>query len=275
MFKPEVINLIRNIDLSQSVFVFDFDGTINKKHIGKTKVPSIISILRNENILNDEYAHQAHALLAMYQPIELDPNISKEVKIQKMEEWWEKHIKLLIKHKLSIKDIQKASYHKNLLIREGVVELFTFAKEKDIPIVIFSASGTGVDSIRFFLERYSILSENIKIISNRFEYTDGVVTSIISPLIHTLNKNETVLKFFPDVRISDKRSVILVGDSINDVGMVLNNNHDVIVRVGLCNEIDQEEKANTMPAFEENFDLVIEDDGSLLPLYLLLTENKS
>lgn len=270
---PFVESKIKSIRLSDIVLVFDFDGTLNKKHIGTKKVPSIISILRNENILNDDYAHEAHALANIYYPIELDPNIPKEIKIQKTEEWWKKAINLLIKHNLSLEDIRRASYHQNLVLREGCLELLSFANEKNIPIVIFSASGTGVDSIRFFLERYTISFPNITIISNRFEYKDNVVNTIIPPLIHTLNKNESILKFFPDTNLSEKRSVILVGDSINDVDMVLDSNHDTVIRIGLCNEIDPEEKITILPKFQENFDFVIEDDGSLLPLYNLLVES--
>lgn len=261
---------LKNTRLSNTALVFDFDGTLNKKHIGTTKVPSIISILRNENILNEDYSHQAHALATTYYPIELDPDIPREIKVQKMEEWWEKAISLLIKHKLSVEDIKTASYHKNLVLRDGVADILSFAAKKNIPVVIFSASGTGIDSIRFFLERHNLLFENITIVSNRFEYKDTVVSKIVPPLIHALNKNESVLKFFPEIRLQDKRNIVLIGDSINDIDMVLDSNHDTVIRIGLCNEIDPEEKANLLPKFQERFDLVIEDDSSMSPLYGIL-----
>lgn len=261
---------LKNTRLSNTALVFDFDGTLNKKHIGTTKVPSIISILRNENILNEDYSHHAHTLATTYYPIELDPDIPREIKVQKMEEWWEKAINLLIKHKLSVENIKTASYHKNLVLRDGVTNTLSFAAKKNIPVVIFSASGTGIDSIRFFLERHNLLFENITIISNRFKYEDTIVSKIIPPLIHVLNKNESVLKFFPEIRLQDKRNIILIGDSINDIDMVLDSNHDTVIRIGLCNEIDPEEKANLISRFQEYFDVVIEDDGSLLPLYEML-----
>ncbi len=268
---------IKKIHSEKVAFIFDFDGTINKKYNGIVKTPSIISIFRNENILNEEYSKQAHALMSTYQPIELDPSIPLEIKTQKMEEWWQKHIQLLIKHKLSQKNIHEVSYHKSLLVREGVVNLFCFAKENQIPIIIFSASGTGFDSIRSFLERHSILFENVTIISNRFEYKDDLVSSYIPPLIHALNKDENILKSFPEThkKLLERKDVLLFGDSLSDARMVLDQNHHHIVRIGLLNEKDPEEKIDLLPRFAEKFDLVIEDDGSLEPVYATLLQLKT
>lgn len=268
---------IKGLRLEETVFIFDFDGTINKKYNGTVKTPSIISIFRNENILNEEYSKQAHALMSLYQPIELDPSIPLETKIQKMEEWWQKHIHLLIKHKLSRKSIRKVSYHKSLIVRNGIIDLFSFAKDNGIPIIIFSASGTGSDSIRFFLERHAILFENVTIISNRFEYKDDLVTAYIPPLIHALNKDEAVLGLFPEIHkmILERKDVLLFGDSMNDVNMVLDHNHRRVVRVGLLNEKDPEGKIDLLQRFTEKFDLVIEDDKGLELVYNILLQLKN
>jgi phosphoserine phosphatase len=145
-------------------------------------------------------------------------------------------------------------------------------RENNIPIIIFSASGTGSDSIRYFLERYNILFENVIIISNNFEYENGVIKNVIPPIIHALNKNESVLSFFPETRrlILKKKSVLLIGDSVNDVNMVENKNHTNIIRVGILNELNLEKKKEILPFFQEKFDLVVEDDGSLVPIYEVL-----
>lgn len=256
----------------EMVFVFDFDGTIHKKHSCGKQTPSIISILRNENILNEEYSEKARKLSEIYHPIETDPSVPYEIKIQKMEEWWQKHIDLLIENKLSQKNIRDTSYHPALVIREGIVELFMFAKENSISIIIFSASGTGSDSIKYFLERHTILFENVIIISNNFKYENDIVTGVIPPIIHALNKNESILNFFPETQhlILNKKSVLLIGDSLNDVDMVEDKNHSNIVRIGILNELAVDKKKEVFPLFQEKFDLIIEDDGSLEPIYKVL-----
>ncbi len=269
---PLTVGKIRQMKPEEMVFVFDFDGTIHKKHINGKETPSIISILRDENILNQNYSEKARKLSETYRPIEKDSSISSKEKISKMEEWWQKHINLLIENKLSQKNIQDISFHPLLVIREGITELFIFARENNIPIIIFSASGTGSDSIKYFLERYNILFKNVIIISNNFEYENGVIKNIIPPIIHALNKNESVLSFFPETRrlILKKKFVLLIGDSVNDVNMVENKNHTNIIRVGILNELNLEKKKEILPFFQEKFDLVIEDDGSLVPIYEVL-----
>lgn len=209
----------------------------------------------------------------IYHPIETDPTVSYEIKTLKMEEWWKKHINLLIENKLSQKNIRDISYHSELIIREGIIELFTFAKENHIPIIIFSASGTGSDSIKYFLERHNILFENITIISNNFKYENNVVVDVIPPIIHALNKNESILNFFPKTQqlILSKKSILLIGDSLNDISMVENKNHPNIIRVGLLNELDTDKKKVILHLFQGKFDVVIEDDGSLDSIYKVLS----
>jgi len=273
---PILLEKIQNISPQEMAFVFDFDGTITKKYVNDVEVPSIISILRSEGVLNETYSRAAFELKNTYHPIEMDPNVSKEIKFEKVHEWWEKHTELLLANNLTQDDIKKAAHHPKLIIREGVRELFAFAKENEIPVIIFSASGIGTDSIQFFLERYNISDSNILIVSNRFVYNEsGVATEQTLPLIHALNKNENTLTFFPDIQktLMSKGAVLLFGDSPHDVEMVDNKNRALVVRIGLCNEKDAEKKNKILPLFEEKFDDVIENDGSLLPILYILTQN--
>lgn len=267
---------IQRMKPEEMAFVFDFDGTLTKKYVGDIEVPSVISILRSEGILNDEYAKEAYDLKNTYHPIEIDPSIPKEVKFEKMTEWWQKHIDLLIKHSLKKDDIKKAAYHPKLVIREGATELFAFAKQHNIPVIIFSASGIGTDSIHFFLEKHALTNGNIFIVSNKLEYTNEVVTSVTHQLIHALNKNEGTLKYFPEAQkaLLARKSVLLFGDSPNDTEMVEDRNHELVIRIGLCSEKDPEKQNLVSSLFTEKFDLVIENDGSLEPIHSLLLQNK-
>lgn len=251
-----------------TAFVFDFDGTLTQRYVDGKEVLSAISILRTENVLNDTYSTLATELKNIYHPIEVDSTIPFDTKYRKMNEWWQKHTELFIAHVLNREHIRLAAYHPMLQIRQGVIEVFTFAENHHIPIIIFSASGIGADTIRFFLERYNISTPNVHIISNQLTYaSDGRVTGVQEPLIHGLNKNEHVMSQFPATQsiLQAKENVVLVGDSPHDATMVTNLSiHKNIFRVGLLNDRDPVKKESLRPLFEKSFDQVIENDGSFL-----------
>ncbi len=257
--------------------VFDVDGTMIQKYVERKQVPSLISILRNENILNDSYVEKAKELKNRYHPFEINPGLSNEEKSLKMKEWWQKHTDLLIEHKLTKNHIHQAVNHPSIVLREGVKNIFNYAYKYSIPVIIFSASGIGIDSIIYLLERFNIQTPNVHVVTNRFEYENALLIKSIQPLIHALNKNESVLAFFPEIKkiLLSHDNIILFGDSPHDADMVDEKNHKHVVRVGLCNEKDSEKKQEVLPLFQEKFDIVIEDDGSLDTILESIQENIS
>jgi len=273
----KVLRTISDFPHQTLAFVFDVDGTMIQKYVDGTEVPSLISILRNENILNDVYTEKAKDLKNMYHSLEINPELSYEEKSIKMEEWWQKHKDLLIEHKLTKNHIHQAVNHPSILLRDGVKEIFDYAHKYAIPVIIFSASGIGIDSITYLLERFNLQSSNVHIVTNRFEYEGVLLTKSIPPLIHTLNKNESVLIFFPEIKqiLLSRENVILFGDLPHDADMVDNKNHKNVIRVGLLNEQDLEKKNKFLPLFHEKFDIVIEDDGSLENILESFQENAS
>lgn len=58
----KVLRTISDFPHQTLAFVFDVDGTMIQKYVDGTEVPSLISILRNENILNDVYTEKAKDL---------------------------------------------------------------------------------------------------------------------------------------------------------------------------------------------------------------------
>ncbi len=93
----------------------DFDRTLTKAFIDGKQIPSIISVLRDEHYLSEEYSEKAKALAEKYHPIEMNPNISLKEKKKKMNEWWTKHFDLLIKSGLNKKHLER-------VINEGNVQ---------------------------------------------------------------------------------------------------------------------------------------------------------
>lgn len=248
------------IPANSTCFVLDFDGTITQKIVNGKFVPSLISILYTQHLLDEDYSARATLLRDTYYPKEIDQSLSISEKFPYMEEWWRKHSELLIEKKVSLEKLQRAAYHELLVPRPGMKELFLFASEKSIPVIIFSASGVGEIPIRFFLERFGMYAEQVYIVSNRYEVgSAGEFVRQIPPFIHGLNKNEDVLTFFPEIAhtIKSAEYVLLFGDSLHDRDMVEDSHHTEVHRVGFLSETDKDKESAQLPKFKETYDTVL------------------
>ena len=104
-----------------------------------------------------------------FHPIEIDPNISKQEKKKKMDEWWRLHNAELLKHGLNKDHLSKVVKSSNIVFRQGVLDLLDILKENNIPLIIMSSSGLGNFTITKLLEKQNRMYDNIQIISNRME----------------------------------------------------------------------------------------------------------
>jgi len=243
--------------------VSDFDKTLTHAFIHWKLIPSLISFLRNGNYLWERYSKEAHNLFNYYYPIEISPQIRKEEKKQKMQEWWEKHFLLLHKYRLSKEMIEEIMYKWEGELREKSKDFFSFLDEKNIPLIIFSASGLGIESIKFFLERHNLLFQNISLVSNRFLWDeDGKLKDFKKPLIHTLNKEISIIKdAFPEIykKIQSKKYVILLGDTIWDTFMLDGFECENIIKIGFLNH-DEE---SLFSEYQKRYDVIITKDGDM------------
>ena len=112
-------------------------------------------------------------------------------------------------------------YQETIPFRSGYEQLFDILEQHNIPMLIFSATGLGYESIYYSLEKVGKLTDNITIISNAFVRDEqGKAIGIREPIIHSFNKDETVVKHFPIYEdIKDRKNVLLLGDSLGDAGM--------------------------------------------------------
>lgn len=236
----------------------DFDRTLTKAFVNGEKVPSAISILRNENYLSEEYSKKAHALADYYHPIEFNLDIPLKEKKKDMQEWWEKHCSLLIESGLNKKHLERVVKENKIQFREGVPEFFDLLHEKQIPLIIISSSGIG-DLVPLFLKKFGKLYDNVKIITNLYKWDkSGNAIGVNEPIIHVFNKDETVLKEFPQIyrKIKDRRNVLLLGDSLGDLGMIEGFDYSNLLKVGFLNyDVDK-----NLERYKENFDVVITND---------------
>jgi len=248
--------------------VSDFDRTLTKFFYEGKKIPSTIALIREGGYLTEDYPKKAFALFDKYHSIEMDETIDLDFKFKKMQEWWEAHEKLLVKsgmHRKVIEDILKR-YPK--IFREGTLSFFDYLNSHNVPLLIFS-SGIG-NLIEGYLEKNNKLTPNIHILSNTFNFDpEGYATGYKDRIIHTMNKSETKIKNEKYRRlISSRNNVILLGDSLGDLGMVDDLDVNLILKIGFLNE----DVENKLALYKSKFDVVITNDGSMDYINELLYE---
>ncbi len=239
----------------------DFDRTLTKAYVNGKKIPSIISRLRDGGYISQSYTEKATALADYYHPIELNPNISLSEKKKKMQEWWGKHFNLLIKSGLNKKHIESIVNEGVIQFRKGAENFLEILSKKKIPLIIISSSGLGYDSIEIFLKKNKCLYKNIHIISNSFKWDKkGNAVGINEPIIHVFNKDEQLIKDYPvyDL-IKNRKNVILLGDSLGDLGMITGFDYDNLIKVGFLNENVEE----NLDLYGKNFDIILTDDSNM------------
>lgn len=245
--------------------VADFDGTLTQyfDHNGKSR-PSIISLLYNEWILDDDYSKQAQALFDHYVKIEHDTILSLDVRQQAMEDRRTEHKELLMKKWLNYHHLEQITTMDRIVMRPCTDILLKKLYEQNIPLVIFSASGIGVDSIGLLLKHRWLDFSNISIVSNKlYRDEDGTMTGYSKPVIHSLNKTESVIWENDEYKslqeqVKDRIHAIVVGDGLHDAEMVDKKAWRTILSIWLCNDKVEER----IDKYSDAFDIVItHDDG--------------
>jgi len=241
--------------------IADFDKTLTTAFVNDKKMPSIISILRDGNYLTPDYGSKANKLYNKYHPIEIDPKIPLEEKKEAMYEWWTIHFDLLIKSGLNKNDLKKVVESRKAKLRPGFTEFIDFLRTHNIPLVIMSSGGLGGDAISMYLKKEGKLYNNIHIISNSYEWDkNNNAIAVKPPIIHIMNKGETMIQDFPVFdEIKDRKNVLLLGDSLGDVGMIEGFGYENLIKIGFLNENTEE----SLEYYKQNYDVVILNDSSM------------
>ncbi len=236
----------------------DFDRTLTKAFVNGEKIPSVISVLRDGNYLTKDYAKKAHALFDKFHPIEVDLNVSLKEKKKEMLKWWTRHFDLLIKSGLNKNDIEKVIDSGKIKFREGALKFVDMLHSKNIPLVILSSAGLGEDSISIGFEKEKKLFDNVHVVSNSFKWDEeGNAIGVEGNIIHVFNKDETALPEEIHDKVQERKNVILMGDSLGDLGMIEGFDFDKIIRIGFLNEKVEE----NLKKYSKEFDVVILNDG--------------
>jgi len=84
---------------------------------------------------------------------------------------WEKTHGLLIEGGLTYEDIKKSVSDAAIAFRDGVVELFEYLEERDIPVLVFSAGLADIIE-EVFRQKLHRSFKNIKVVSNRMVFNE-------------------------------------------------------------------------------------------------------
>ncbi len=237
----------------------DFDRTLTYGSQEWIKTPTLISLLRDGRHLTDDYSERAQSLFDTYHPLEISHELTMDEKKPLMLEWWRKHFELMIECWLQKSDISDVIDKSHLKLRNGVKECLEFLNQRRIPFIIISAGAIG-DAIPLFLEKNWCNFPNIHFICNQFEWDDkGRAVALKEPLIHVFNKDETIVGEIPEIEsiIHERKNVVLLGDSLWDIGMIEGFNYDTLIKIWFLNPGSE----GMREKYFEAFDTIIENDG--------------
>ena len=174
-------------DLDNIYVVADFDRTITN---GNSKTSW--SILANSDLVPKSYIEERQALYDYYRPIEISDTIDINEKMQKMKEWYQKHIALFVKYKIREEIFEKAATDLRIMeFRHGAKEFIEFLHKNNIPLIIISA-GVG-NFIETFFKYNNCYYDNVYMSSNKIIFKNRIAVGVEENIIHGLNKNEISL----------------------------------------------------------------------------------
>jgi len=247
------------MNLEKLLVVSDFDGTLTKKIVDWKIVPSLISILRDQQLLDEDYSIKAKQLFDKYWPIEKDPNIPEQEKFNAMESWWKEHFNLKKEKWLKKGMIQKAVQHPNVQLKKGVKEFIEFLQKNNVYLIVFSSSGLWDESIKDVFDKFWVKMDNIFVISNQLLFDKNwKFIWVKEPIIHGANK--TLKTFINDKKIKeiieDKEQVLLIWDSLWDLKMVDWLSFDKILKIWFY----LEDKPEIENIWKQKYDIVLDQE---------------
>lgn len=236
LIKEGILEKISNWTDDSVYILADFDRTITAANS-----ESSWGVLSKSGLVTKEYEKERRELFEYYRPIEINEDMDYKIKNKLMIEWWNKHINLLVKYKLSEEIITKAANDNNVMsFRKGAKEFLENMRDRNIPVIIISA-GIG-NFVKQFLINNQCDFENIHIISNFIKFEKGIAVGIIGEVTHSLNKNEVYFSSEINKKLEKRSNIILFGDNIADVKMTKAEKRDETLKIGFLDAKVEENK---------------------------------
>ncbi|EKX35235.1 hypothetical protein GUITHDRAFT_79999 [Guillardia theta CCMP2712] len=262
----EKLSTMRRDGRESVLVVADFDMTLTSFLMPDgSRGMSTHGMLERSGYFGEAFTTRAKDIFNRFYPIEVDPNLDWDSKFAAMSEWWETTHKLIVEQEVTKKDIAACVKAGHFRFREGVPELLAQLKEREVPILVFSA---GIADVLEEIFKQRLGLEGLPIISNKMKFDEeGKLVGFENNTIHIMNKGAVALEGQNLELVKDKSNVILLGDSLGDLRMAdgLPNKQQVL-KIGFLNDKIEERKEEYL----EKFDVVIVNDGPMTAVNELL-----
>ncbi|XP_069490604.1 7-methylguanosine phosphate-specific 5'-nucleotidase [Ambystoma mexicanum] len=240
--------------------ISDFDMTLTRfGHNGK-RCPTCHNIVDNSQLVSADCKKKLKDLCNTYYPIEIDHTRSIDEKYPLMVEWWTKAHDLLCQQNIRKDMIAPIVKDSGAMLREGYEVFFNGLHQSNIPLFIFSA-GIG-DILEEIIRQAGVFHDNVNVVSNYMDFDEkGMLIGFKGELIHTYNKNNSVLRdkeYFK--QLDNRTNIIVLGDTLGDLTMADGvTNVENILKIGFLNDKVEEQRQ----MFLDAYDIVLEKDETL------------
>lgn len=250
--------------------IADFDRTLTRTHRNGQDLHCSWGVFETSKFVPQRYLMETQALRSKYLPIELDAHMSIEEKTPHIVEWYNEANRMLADvgtvNRAHFADMVKDS---NVELREGTQDLMTHLKGRGVPVLVLSA-GLG-DMVREILVGLDAMHPNMHLVSNFLKYdAEGNIVGMSGDhVIHVYNKNEKSLKNLASEefnrQIRERKNVILMGDSLGDVGMADGvENPEAVLKIGFLNHGEESEADKIrLDKYLDAYDIVLVDDQTM------------
>uniref|UniRef100_A0A8C5QD00 5'-nucleotidase n=1 Tax=Leptobrachium leishanense TaxID=445787 RepID=A0A8C5QD00_9ANUR len=217
--------------------ISDFDMTLSRFGHNGERCPTCYNIIDNSKLISEDCRKKLKDLFNIYYPLEIDPDRTIEEKFPLMIEWWSKAHTLLCEQNIQKDKLAQVVKESQAMLREGFEVFFASLHRSEIPLLIFSA-GIG-DVLEEIIRQAGVFYPNINVVSNYMDFDEnGILVGFKGELIHTYNKNNSILRdraYFQQIK--DRSNILLVGDTLGDLTMADGvAKLDNILRIGFLND---------------------------------------
>uniref|UniRef100_A0A914D4S6 5'-nucleotidase n=1 Tax=Acrobeloides nanus TaxID=290746 RepID=A0A914D4S6_9BILA len=275
MDNPEVvwkkIQKMHEDGADKLMFISDFDCTLSKyKDSEGNRCNTTHAVIEGAmSVRHPELADKAAEMDKKYVQFEYCPIMTVEEKIPYMVEWWENSHNFAVQAKLTRQEVAEYVAKSRVYLRDLAKIYLKKIEENGLPHIVFSA-GVGDIIENVFKNQVGYIPKGLHIISNMMVYDENnTCNGFTEPLIHTFNKNSTVLNndmlFYEEIK--GRKNVFLLGDSLGDSQMDLGvKDEGVALKIGFLNfNFD-----TLLDKYMEHYDIVILDDQTMaIPLEIL------
>ncbi|NWV00273.1 5NT3B nucleotidase, partial [Upupa epops] len=257
-----IIRSIRERGADRLQVISDFDMTLSRFGCNGRRCPTSHNILDNSRLISEDGKRKVGAPAWGAAPqlpgvSSLSPPHPDSLSASPR---WSRAHELLSQQQIRKGDIAQIVRESDVMLRDGFQELFERLHEHRVPLFIFSA-GVG-DVLEEVIRQANVFHSNVNVVANYMDFdANGVLQRFKGPLIHTYNKNNSVLQgteYFQ--QLSSRTSIILLGDSMGDLTMADGvPSVESILKIGFLNDKVEEQRGKYLDAY----DIVLESDETL------------